>query len=367
LTIATDHISVRELQDLMTAGQPVNIVDIRSPADVEWTIPGSTHVDAYGALQSGGMGPLAELTFTPGPVVTVCGIGQTAAIATRMLRARGVEASTLEGGMRAWSLAWNTAQAKLSGCEIVQVRRTGKGCLSYIIESESEAIIIDASVDVGVYTELLRKRMWRLVSVIDTHIHADHVSRSRMLAKQEGVDLWLPAQERARFRFRPVLEGDRIPFGSAHLDAFGSPGHTEESTSYLIDRAAAFTGDTLFLGGVGRPDLEGGTREERTARARLLHASVARLLGLPDETLVLPGHVSEPIAFDGHLLATTVRTIRETVALTSMDREAFVGAVLARIPAAPPNHSVIVELNERGDMPEDPSELEAGANRCAVA
>jgi hypothetical protein len=67
------------------------------------------------------------------------------------------------------------------------------------------------------------------------------------------------------------------------------------------------------------------------------------------------------------LLATTVRTIRETVALTSMDREAFVGAVLARIPAAPPNHSVIVELNERGDMPEDPSELEAGANRCAVA
>jgi hypothetical protein len=90
------------------------------------------------------------------------------------------------------------------------------------------------------------------------------------------------------------------------------------------------------------------------------------LLELPDATLILPGHVSEPIAFDGRLLASTVRTIRETVALTGMDREAFVEAVLARIPADPPNHSVIVELNERGEMAKNPSELEAGANRCAV-
>src|SRR5207245_1977357 len=147
------------------------------------------------------------------------------------------------------------------------------------------------------------------------------ISRSRMLAEQVGVDLWLPAQERTRYRFRPILNGDHIPFGSKHLGALRSPGHTEESTSYLIDRAAAFTGDTLFLASVGRPDLEGGTPKERASRARLLHTSVVRLLELPDATLILPGHVSEPIAFDGRLLASTVRTIRETVALTGMDRE----------------------------------------------
>ena len=367
MTVTADRISVRELQDLMAAGQAVNIVDVRSPADVDWAIPGSTRVDAYNALKSRNIGPLAELSFPPGRVVTVCGVGQTAAIATRMLRARGVEASTLDGGMRAWSLAWNTAEVTIGGCDLVQVRRTGKGCLSYIVASQGEAVVIDASVDPDVYGRVLAQRGWRLAAVFDTHIHADHFSRSRMLAKQNGVDFWLPAQDRTRYRFRPIREGDRIPFGLAVVNALATPGHTAESTTYLIDDAAAFTGDTLFLSGVGRPDLEGGPGE-LASRARLLHDSVARLLELPDATLILPGHVSEPIAFDGRFLATTVGTIRETVNLASMDQEAFVEAVLARIPAAaPPNHSVIVQLNERGEMPKDPSELEAGANRCAVA
>ena len=82
---------------------------------------------------------------------------------------------------------------------------------------------------------------------------------------------------------------------------------------------------------------------------------------------MLPGHVSEPVPFDGRLLVTTVGKIRETVGLTRLDSEAFVDAVRGRIPPNPPNHSRIVELNERGELPEDPSELEAGANRCAVA
>jgi len=82
---------------------------------------------------------------------------------------------------------------------------------------------------------------------------------------------------------------------------------------------------------------------------------------------VLPGHESEPIPFDGRLLVTTVGKIRGTVGLARLDSEAFVDAVLGRIPPNPPNHSRIVELNERGELPDDPSELEAGANRCAVA
>ena len=94
--------------------------------------------------------------------------------------------------------------------------------------------------------------------------------------------------------------------------------------------------------------------------------SIQRLLELPAAAQVLPGHVSEPIPFDSRLVVTTVGAIRETVALARLDSEAFVDAVMARIPPNPPNHSRIVELNERGEVPEDPSELEAGANRCAV-
>ena len=360
-------ISTEELQELLAAGQPVTVVDIRSPADREWSIPSSLQVDAYDAVKSGSLGPLANLDFPPGPVVSVCGTGRTAATATDLLRARGVQAVTLKGGMRAWSLAWNIAETTISGCEIVQVRRTGKGCLSYIVESESEAVVIDASVDPDVYVRLLRERGWRLVAVADTHIHADHLSRSRLLAHLEGAGLLLPAQDRTEYPFRPVADGDRIAFGSAGLVALRTPGHTAESTTYLLDGAAAFTGDTLFLAGVGRPDLEGGAHKESASRARLLHQSISRILELPAAALVLPGHVSEPIPFDGLLLATTVGAIRETVALARLDPDEFVEAVLARIPPSPPNHSRIVELNERGEVPEDPSELEAGANRCAVA
>ncbi len=135
----------------------------------------------------------------------------------------------------------------------------------------------------------------------------------------------------------------------------------------MLDSAAAFTGDTLFLAGVGRPDLEGGTREEVEARARLLHASISRLLTLPEALLVLPGHAAEPIPFDRQLLATTVGTIRDTVRLAGLEPNEFVEAVLARIPPSPPNHSLIIEFNEHGELPDAPGELEAGANRCAIA
>ena len=344
----------------------MTVVDIRTAADREWSIPGSVQIDAYDAVNLGSLGPLAQVAFPPGPVVTVCGAGRTAAAATELLRAMGVEALTLDGGIHAWSLAWNIAETTISGCQVVQVRRTGKGCLSYIVESGSEAVVIDASVDPEVYVRLLRERGWRLVAVVDTHIHADHLSRSRLLAQEAGVDLWLPAQGRTKYPFRPIADDDQVPFGSRELLALRTPGHTEESTTYLLKGSAAFTGDTLFLAGVGRPDLEGGAHKESDSRARLLHQSISRLLELPEATLVLPGHVSEPIPFDGRLLATTIRMIRDTVGLAQLEPNEFVQAVLARIPPNPPNHSLIIELNERGELPDNPSELEAGANRCAV-
>ena len=364
--MAADSISTEELRALLVAGQPVTVVDIREPAERDWSIPGSLVVDAHDAINSGILGPLADLDFAGGPVVTVCGAGKTAALATRLLRAKGVNAVTLEGGMRAWSLAWNIAETNLSGCGVIQVRRTGKGCLSYIVEADAEAVVIDASVDPVVYLKELRDRGWRLVAIVDTHIHADHLSRSRSLAQLTGAELWLPANDRTAFAFRAVTDGERIPFGSMALQALHTPGHTAESTTYLLDEAVAFTGDTLFLNGVGRPDLEGGSRGESALRAGQLHHSSERLLQLLAGAVVLPGHVSDPIAFDGRLLATTVGAIRDSVALTQMDRQEFVEAVLARIPASPPNHSRIVELNERGEVPEDASELEAGANRCAI-
>jgi glyoxylase-like metal-dependent hydrolase (beta-lactamase superfamily II) len=310
-------LSAADLRELLEQGRPVTVVDIRAADDREWTIPGSIQVDALDAVKSGMLGPLADLSIHSEPVVTVCSAGATAALATDMLRAQGVAALTLEGGMRAWSLAWNTAETSAGGCQIIQVRRTGKGCLSDIVASDGEAAVIDASLGPEVYLELIEAGGWNLVAVTDTHVHADHLSRSRTLSELSGAQLHLPRQQRVAYGCRELGEGDGIDIGSVELLASQTPGHTRESTTYVLDGAAAFTGDTLLVSGVGRPDLEGASGGSMT-NARRLHRSIQRLLELPATTLVLPGHAAEPIPFDGVLLSSTIGELRTALPLLQL-------------------------------------------------
>lgn len=363
--------AVAELRERLARSEPVTVLDVRKDEDyAEWAVPGSLHIDAYDALKAGQTSGLeaAELPRDR-PVVTVCGVGMTAALATERLRARGYDARTLAGGMRAWSLAWNVAAVPLPGsaATVLQVRRTGKGCLSYIVGAGGRAAVIDAALDPEVYLDLARERGWTIVAVLDTHIHADHLSRSRQLAQVTGATLYLPAQERATFPFTPLRDGETVALGDTGLVALATPGHTPEAMTYLLDGRAAFTGDTLFLAAVGRPDLEAGSDGGR-ARAATLFDSLQRLLALPTETRILPGHTSAPIAFDGEPVAATLAAVRERTPTLGLDRETFVETILGRIPPTTPNHARIIELNEAGEpFAGDPTELEAGANRCAVA
>ena len=269
--------------------------------------------------------------------------------------------------MKAWSLAWNTAEVPVNDARIIQVRRTGKGCLSYLIGSQAEALVIDPSVPPEVYLELAAQHGLRIRYVLDTHIHADHLSRARRLAEQAGAILVLPDQERVRFRFRPIAHGDTITFGGAALTAFATPGHTLESTSYLFNREALLTGDTLFLSGVGRPDLDASAEAARE-RSRLLYRSVKQLLALGPDVLVLPAHASEPVAFDGKPLIARLGEVSDKLRDWLSSEEEFVERILKRLPPAPPHYAQIVELNEAGLLPDgDATDLEAGANRCAVS
>jgi glyoxylase-like metal-dependent hydrolase (beta-lactamase superfamily II) len=366
-------IDVKTLRDLLDQQQPVTVLDIRRAEDrAEWAIPGSLHTPAYDALKANDPNALVGVNLPADrPVVTVCGAGVTSLIAAEQLRARGFEALSLAGGMKAWSLAWNSAEvpplARQSQAQVIQVRRTGKGCLSYLIGSQGSAAVIDAALEPEIYLELVRRYGWTITAVLDTHIHADHLSRARRLAEQSGARLYLPDQERATYSFSLLRDGAVLNIGAAQLVALHTPGHTLESTSYLLDGQVLFTGDTLFLAGVGRPDLEANPAEARQ-RAHLLYRSLQRLLTLAPETLILPGHTSEPIAFDSQPVAAPLAQVREQVKLLSTPEEAFVESLLARIPPTPPNHHRIVTLNESGAMFEgDPTDLEAGANRCAVA
>lgn len=197
-------------------------------------------------------------------------------------------------------------------------------------------------------------------------MHADHLSRSRLLSQRAGATLFLPEQDRVRFAHEPLAEGHEIRVGHVGLRAFHTPGHTLESMSYLVDDGWLFTGDTLFLAGVGRPDLEASAEQAR-ARALLLHDSLRKLFTLDPALLVLPAHTSQPIAFDDRLVAASLADVRKAVELPESP-EAFADRVLSRIPATPPNHHAIVNLNEAGELPAgDPTDLEAGANCCAVS
>jgi glyoxylase-like metal-dependent hydrolase (beta-lactamase superfamily II) len=363
-------IDVDDLRTMLAEHRPITVLDIRKAEDrTEWAIPGSIHVDAYEALKAGDPDALAAAAIPPGvPVVTVCGAGKVSMTAMEQLCARGYDARSLSGGMKAWSLAWNSATVPVpeSAATIIQVRRTGKGCLSYLMGSDHEAVVIDAALPPTVYQEIAAEHGWSITHVLDTHIHADHLSRARLLAAETGAILHVPAQDRVTFPFTPIHDGDTLTVGSSRIVALRTPGHTLESTSYLLDDAVLFTGDTLFLTGVGRPDLE-ATAEQTRTRARLLHASLARLTALSPETVILPGHTSEPAPFDRRPIAATLADVVERVEMLRLCEDAFLHAILARIPPTPPNHAQIVALNEAGAMPDDdPTDLEAGANRCAV-
>ncbi len=271
--------------------------------------------------------------------------------------------------MKAWSLAWNTAEIPFEDrwVRIIQVRRTGKGCLSYLIGAGEEAFVIDASVDPQIYLDMAKGQGWQITHVLDTHIHADHLSRSRQLAERSGAMLFLPDQQQVAFPYTALHDGDTLATPHMRLTALHTPGHTSESTCYVLNTAILLSGDTLFPTGVGRPDLHADAREAR-ARASLLSQSLHRLLALPPETLLLPGHTSQPVPFDGKPIGARLAEIDKYIDLLHAPQAVFVETLVQQLPPTPPNYERITRLNQAGLVPEqDVIELEAGANRCAIS
>jgi glyoxylase-like metal-dependent hydrolase (beta-lactamase superfamily II)/rhodanese-related sulfurtransferase len=365
--------TVDELQAHLRNGDQITVIDIRErEAREEWSIPGSRHVPIYDEIKEGDLSALRALDVPEDqPAVIVCNAGVTSAKAVESLQEQGGEAMSLEGGMNAWSLAWNFADVDLprARAQVVQIRRTGKGCLSYLISSEGQALVIDPSLDPQIYLDLATDRGWTITKVVDTHVHADHLMRSRELAARAGATFFLPRSDRADYPYEPLDNGDRIEFGSSTLRVIATPGHTPESASYLLDDTALFTGDTLFLDGVGRPDLVADPADLPTPAKRLFASLQHLLTKLPSETVILPGHTGQPVPFDGQPLQETLGELERKVELLGeRDEAVFIEALIERIPETPGNHLQIVEINERDQQgPDDPTELEAGANRCAVS
>ena len=195
--------------------------------------------------------------------------------------------------------------------------------------------------------------------VVDTHVHADHYSGGPELARRSGAPYAVHESNRGRlaFDFMPLADGQRLDAGNVVVDVLHTPGHTPDSICLLVrdlrrgdEPWFVITGDTLFVGAVGRPDLAGRERE----MAALLHETLQhRLLTLPAELEIYPGHQAGSACGAGlsGKPASTIAFEKRCNSMLSMPREAFVDALMADIPPPPPGMAEIVAANLRGVAP----------------
>ena len=362
-------IDISTLSSWLEEKKPVTILDVRPKTErEEWAIPGSIYVDVYNKLKAGDANALDQIELDMSkPVVTVCAAGKMSMKAAEFLKSKGFDVYSLEGGMKAWNFAWSTAEKAMHDVKIIQVRRSSKGCLSYIIGSENEAIVIDAALDPQVYLDLAHENGWMIKYVTDTHIHADYLSRTRELAKASIATHVLIDTANVEYSSSPVSNGEYLHFGKATLEVIHTPGHTMESTSFRLGNDALVTGDTLFVDGVGRPDLK-ADQDEAIRRSKLLYTSLHQLLRLNPKTLVLPAHLATAVPFDGKLIGETIEVLKEKLEMLRLSEAEFVTYTTSRIPPTPPNYLTIASLNKEGSYDGYiPADLEAGANRCAIA
>jgi glyoxylase-like metal-dependent hydrolase (beta-lactamase superfamily II)/rhodanese-related sulfurtransferase len=231
------------------------------------------------------------------------------------------------------------------------------GCLahaSYLVGDGGECAIVDPQRDVDQYLDAARQRGLIIKYVIETHLHADFVSGHRELAARSGAEIVFGAAARAEFPHRAVRDGDRLRVGNVELRAIETPGHTPESVCWLVDETKLLTGDTLFIGDVGRPDLGGS--------AEALYDSLQKLLALGDDVEVWPAHgagsaCGRNISRD---LSSTIGAQRRTnYALRPMPRQEFVRLITEDLSAPPPYFARAAALNRRGPRALEEIEMRA--------
>jgi glyoxylase-like metal-dependent hydrolase (beta-lactamase superfamily II) len=376
------------LDERLRAREPTVVLDVRNRDEFErWHVEGpaaeavqASHAKFVAAGVTDDVAAhAADLGLDPSDrIVVVCGHGEASAEVAGLLVDAGFDAANLAGGMDAWADLLVAADVPgPTDPAVVQYRRPSSGCLSYLVVSGDEAVAVDPlRAFADRYAADATDRGAALVAAVDTHVHADHVSGVVALAERTDADAVVPAGATERGLDLPVdprlLDaGERVAVGAARLSAVPLPGHTSEMTGLTLERADApdllFCGDSLFRAAVARPDLEAGAEGAPALAERLYETLHARLLALPDETVVLPGHYASPAEVVDGLVSTTVGEARDRE-LLALDREAFVERVTSSTPPRPANYERIIEVNlgRQAAAADEAFELELGPNSCAA-
>jgi len=232
------------------------------------------------------------------------------------------------------------------------------GCASYLLGcgTVGQCAVVDPRAGgLATYIYFARSKNMQITNVIDTHVHADHLSGGVALATQVGAAYRLHESADVAVPFTPMRDGEEIELGNTHLRVLHTPGHSLESVSLLVtdlrrgtDPWFVLTGDTLFIGAVGRPDLPGRARENAAQLYTSIHD---KLLTLQDDLEIYPGHFSGSVCGAGlsGKPSSTIAFERRWNPMLSLDRDAFIDA-LADVPAKPADMERILAAN-RGIAP----------------
>lgn len=231
---------------------------------------------------------------------------------------------------------------------------------SYLILSEGEIALIDPGRNPNPYYEFAQAHHANIVAVIETHPHADFVSSHYEIAKATGATIYVSELVGATYPHETFDDGDIITIGKTFLRAINTPGHSPDSICVLLSNEegtdlALFTGDTLFIGDVGRPDLRENagniTATKRALALQMFHSTRERIMPLPKHIAILPAHGAGSLCgknLSENLSSTLEEQLQSNYALQEMEAEEFVNILLAEQPFIPKYFGYNVDLNKKG-------------------
>jgi len=371
-------VTTRELYDEINAGTVPLILDVRNQDEfAAWQVEGTKPVPTRNLPIWMAVEQIDDLVKEiPDDTVVICAHGNGSDLLLDMLDDEGKSCRNLVGGTAAWSelLVPKRIPNVSENVVVWQIQRPSKACLSYVIGVPGKnAIVVDPARFTQDYLNLAASENMTITHVIDTHIHADHITGGPALAEQVGATYHVPIEDTGKaptpFANTPLADGQEIDLGDAtvHILNIKTPGHTPGSTCISLPGSFLITGDTVFVRGIGRPDLTGRAEELATD---LFHTVHDRLQSLDPTTIVLPAHWSfdSEINDDG-LVMTTLADIFESTLLSQADLTAFIEQIITSLPSAPDTYDTIrlVNSGRQEATAEELEILEIGKNQCAAS